>query len=272
MTATRHNLSYALQKRTAAHYDAFPFEFLTPTDEKEAERLQPAPFIRFAQQYIRPEARVGEVGCGPGRGTSYLCARSNAVIALDLSERSLDLVQKRAPKAIRILGSALALPFADQSFDAVVCDGVIHHTPDARCAFNECNRILRTGGVLYLGVYNRRRYYYYIYTYPGSVVRWLERYAAGRVLVLATIFPVYLLAHFLKAHGNKTLRGARNFFYDYLITPRASFHKREEIESWASDVGLVLADYDPSLGNVQAFVFRKPAQLSQRKSGAAASQ
>ena len=262
MTVARHNLAHALQKRTAAHYDAYPFEFLTPANDEEAERLQPAPFVRFARQFIRPQSRVGEVGCGPGRGTAYLCAKSDAVTALDLSERSLLLARKQAPMAACVLGSAVSLPFADGVFDVVVCDGVIHHTPDARQAFSECNRILRVGGALYLGVYNRRRYYYYIYTYPGRIIRWLERFVLGRAFVLATIFPVYFLAHLIKSHGNKTLRGARNFFYDYLITPRASFHTREEIESWAEDAGLELRDYDPSLGNVHVFVFTKEATSS----------
>ena len=262
MTAARHNLSHALQKRTAAHYDAFPFEFLTPANEQEAERIQPPPFVRFVRQFIRPESRVGEIGCGPGRGTTYLCGKSDAVVALDISEQSLALVQKRAPKAALVLGSALSLPFGDASFDAVVCDGVIHHTPDARQAFSECNRILKIGGALYLGVYNRRRYYYYVYTYPGRLVRWLERFAPGRVLILVTIFPVYFLAHLVKSRGNKTLRGARNFFYDYLITPRASFHGREEIEAWAAPAGLDLVEYDPSLGNVHVFMLRKTTSPS----------
>jgi ubiquinone/menaquinone biosynthesis C-methylase UbiE len=260
MTPARHDVSHALQKRTAAHYDAFPFEFLTPANEQEAERLQPAPFVRFVQQFIHPESRVGEIGCGPGRGTTYLCAKSRAVTVLDLSERSLMLAKTRAPEAVRVLGSALSLPFRGASFDAVVCDGVIHHTPDARRALGECSRILRVGGALYLGVYNRRRYYYYVYTYPGSFIRRLERFSLGRGVILSTIFPVYFLAHLVKRHGNKTLRGARNFFYDYLITPRASFHRREEIESWAADMGLELEGYDPSLGNVHVFVFRKGRQ------------
>src|SRR5262249_3934902 len=177
-------------------------------------------------------------------GRRYVCTKRNAVTALDLSERSLVLVEQRAPNASRVLGSALTLPFADESFDAVVSDGVIHHTPDAHRAFTECNRTLKVGGALYLGVYNRRRYYYYLYTYPGPVIRWLERFTVGRVLILTTIFPVYFLAHLVKRRGNKTLRGARNFFYDYLITPRASFHRREEIESWGADMGLELAEYD----------------------------
>ena len=47
MTATSSDNSLALQKRTAAHYDAHPLEFLTLEDEKTIVRVQPAPFVDF---------------------------------------------------------------------------------------------------------------------------------------------------------------------------------------------------------------------------------
>src|SRR3972149_1351125 len=44
-------------------------------------------------------------------------------------------------------------------FDAVVSDGVIHHTPDAPQAFRENARLVRDGGHMYVAVYRRHRYY-----------------------------------------------------------------------------------------------------------------
>jgi hypothetical protein len=63
--------------------------------------------------------------------------------------------------------------------------------------------------------------------------------------------------HLLKSRGQRTWRGARNFFYDYIITPRATFHTREEIVQWGEESGLELLEYDPRVGNVHAFFFRK---------------
>ena len=84
----------------------------------------------------------------------------------------------------------------------------------------------------------------------------------GRVLIYAAIFPVYYLAHLVKSRGKRTLRGALNFFYDYIITPRASFHSIDEITPWGEAAGLELLDYDPSLGNVHVFIFRRPAMAA----------
>jgi len=88
-------------------------------------------------------------------------------------------------------------------------------------------------------------------------VRWLEHRPWGRALVNGTLLPVYYLAHLVKSRGKRTWRGARNFFYDYIITPRATFHTREEVEEWGRRSGLELLEYHPNVGNVHAFFFRK---------------
>lgn len=247
----------ALQRRTAAHYDAYPFDFMTPEDEASIMAMQPPSFRRFIETYAKPGQRVGEIGCGPGRGTLYLVGCGLAVTALDLSGKSIALARGRAPAAHFVQGTNLDLPFADASFDLVVSDGVVHHTPDPLRAFAENTRVLKPGGLGYLGVYNRRRYYYYVYTYLGPVVRMLERSTLGRVLVYMTLFPVYYAIHFIKSRGKRTLRGARNFFYDYIITPRASFHTRDEVEGWARTHQMDIIAYDPKQGNVHSFILRK---------------
>ena len=246
-----------LERLTKTHYDTYPFEFLTPRDEVSIRSLQPRPFLNFVETYARGGMSVAEIGCGPGRATMYLEQRGFHVTAVDLSRTSIALARGRAPGTRFVQGNNLALPFADASFDLVVSDGVIHHTPDSFEAFAENVRVLGLGGYLYLAVYNRRRYYYYIYTYVGALVRLVERTRVGRaILVYAILFPPYYAVHLIKSQGRCTLRGARNFFYDYMITPRASFHTREEVEGWATKSSLDLLMYN-TIGNVHAFVFRK---------------
>ena len=256
-----------LQRRTAAHYDAFPFEFMTPEDEAGIEKLQPRPFLRFVESHARPGMSVGDLGCGPGRATMYLTRKELEVTAFDLSRTSLALARRRAPRARFVQGSNLDLPFADESFDLVVSDGVIHHTPDAYRAFRENVRVLKRGGNMYLGVYNRHRYYFYLYTFLGAPLRYMERHIAGRAVIYVGIFPLYYIAHLVKSRGKRTFGGVRNFFYDYIMTPRASFHSRQEIAGWAAQAGLELLDYDPSPGNVHTFALRKIAVDSGRSSG-----
>ena len=50
---------------------------------------------------------------------------------------------------------------------------------------------------------------------------------------------------------------AYNIFYDYIITPRATFHTKEEVVNWGNKLSLRLIDYVEKVGNVHAFVFQK---------------
>ena len=86
-----------------------------------------------------------------------------------------------------------------------------HTTPDPRLAFRENVRVLKPGGYLYLGVYNRQGYYYYLYTYLGVPIRWLEKRPWGRLLIHAALLPIYYLVHLVKSGGKRTWRGARHF-------------------------------------------------------------
>lgn len=246
-----------LQKLTKAHYNDFPFDFLTEEDERNIEGLQPVPFLRFADSHLKQGMRVVEIGCGPGRATLFMARRGIDLLAVDISLGSLRLARRRGPEAEFVLASNLTLPLPDGVFDAVVSDGVIHHTPDAYRSFCENARILRSGGVMYVGVYRRKRYYYYLYTYLGRPIRWLERRTWGKAFIYATMLPAYYVAHLVKSRGKRTWYGAKSFFYDYIITPQATFHTREEITEWGRSNGLELIEYDKNVGNVHAFVFRK---------------
>jgi ubiquinone/menaquinone biosynthesis C-methylase UbiE len=230
---------------------------MTEDDERNIRENQPGAFASFVDLYLKEGDKVIDVGCGPGRGTLFLAHEKMNVFSVDLSLESIFLAKKRAPQATFICASNLDLPFDAGSFDAVVSDGVIHHTPDARRSFAENARLVRNEGYFYVGVYRRKRYYYYLYTYLGQPIRWLEKRTWGKALIYSTMLPAYYLVHLLKSKGKRTWRGAKNFFYDYIITPQATFHTKEEICGWAKQEGFVLKAYDENVGNVHVFVFQK---------------
>ncbi len=250
-------LDHELQSRTQDHYESFPFDFMTKEDEERIRELQPAPFRKFIEEKIVPGTSVLEVGCGPGRGTLFMTRYGLQVTAVDLSPGTIEIAERRVPNARFVQASVMGLPFADESYPTVVSDGVIHHTPDARQAFRELARVLESDGLLYVAVYRRKRYYYFVYNWVGIPVRWLEKRTLGKWLIYGTLLPVYYFVHLIKSRGKRTWAGAKNFFYDYIITPQATFHTREEIEDWGSDEGLNLLSYHEKIGNVHAFVFAK---------------
>jgi SAM-dependent methyltransferase len=84
------------------------------------------------------------------------------VIAVDHSERSLEVAGGRAPNERRLelrIGDLRALPVEDELADRVVCAEVLQHVPgDAQRlqAVRELHRVLRPGGLLGLTAYRWR--------------------------------------------------------------------------------------------------------------------
>jgi hypothetical protein len=89
----------------------------------------------------------------------------------------------------------------------------------------------------------------------------MEKRTWGRAFVYSTLLSLYYLVHLVKSRGKRTWLGAKNFFYDYIVTPQATFHSKSEIERWASDKGLELLDYDPNVGNVHVFIFQNKSGI-----------
>src|SRR3989304_4836923 len=93
---------------------------------------------------------------GSGTGDPSLTAareiKDGTIIGLDFSLRMLQLAQekkRRLPYGRRtafILGSALAPPFKDEVFDAVMTAFVLRNIPDLNLFFRQAYRLLRPGG------------------------------------------------------------------------------------------------------------------------------
>lgn len=98
---------------------------------------------------------VLDVGCGFGWFELLAVARgARSVVGIDLTESDLATARANVAAAeVRFqAGSAVDLPFADGSFDTVVCIEVLEHLPPGteRRAFREMARVLRNGGRLVL--------------------------------------------------------------------------------------------------------------------------
>lgn len=97
-----------------------------------------------------PEARVLDMGCGGGHVSFQLAAQVGEIVAFDLSQSMLDVVQdessRRGLSVSTQQGSVESLPFVDDSFDYVVTRYSAHHWIDWQKALCECRRVLKPGG------------------------------------------------------------------------------------------------------------------------------
>jgi ubiquinone/menaquinone biosynthesis C-methylase UbiE len=121
---------------------------------------------RSVERYLRETplpltagARVLDAGCGTGLLTLALLRvlkRPAAVTSIDLSRRSLQTarraVEKQRPSVRHTVtfaqANALALPFADDTFDLVMTSGVLEYLP-LREGLGELARVLAPGGHLF---------------------------------------------------------------------------------------------------------------------------
>ncbi|RMG17125.1 MAG: methyltransferase domain-containing protein [Deltaproteobacteria bacterium] len=99
--------------------------------------------------------RILDLGGGTGVGSARLSTRlgrHGEVVTLDLSLPMLKRSGARRFEAPihRVCADALALPFADESFDGILCTNSFHHYPDPKRALAEMRRVLRPGGRLVL--------------------------------------------------------------------------------------------------------------------------
>lgn len=83
-----------------------------------------------------------DLGCGKGRFGRLLREAGARVVGLDGSREMI----AGARGLVRVLGSALRLPFADRTFDAVVAIEVFEHLPDVEAAIREIARALKPSG------------------------------------------------------------------------------------------------------------------------------
>lgn len=97
---------------------------------------------------LRPGMAVLDVGCGPGALTDVLVSRvgAPAVSAVDPSPPFVEACAARCPGVDVRQAGAESLPFAEDSFDAVLSQLVLHFVDDPETAAREFGRVLRPGG------------------------------------------------------------------------------------------------------------------------------
>lgn len=149
---------------------------------------------------VRAGTRVLDIGCGIGFWVDHFYRLGAHVTACDLAENAVELTRRRCRlfglQADVRLGNAEALPYPNESFDHVNCQGVIHHTPDTMRCIQEMHRVLRPNGTACFSVYYNTRYLRSPFWYRtiASLVRpWVRLEGRGRESMLWATKPEELI-------------------------------------------------------------------------------
>lgn len=124
------------------HYERFNAVLMAPFVEAIVERAQ-----------VQSGASVLDVACGTGfvaRRLAEVVGPAGRVAGIDLNPGMVAVAQRVGGPASGAAiewheGSALELPFADEAFDAVVCQQGIQFFPDIPVAVSQMHRVLRSG-------------------------------------------------------------------------------------------------------------------------------
>jgi len=132
-----------------AHYDRYmgPL-FFEPYAQDIANRIAA----------FRPR-RILEIAAGTGIVTCAIAAALDRaeIVATDLNPQMLEVAAaKPGVEDVEFRqADAMALPFEDDSFDAVVCQFGVMFFPDRAIAYREALRVLRPGGIFLFNAWDR---------------------------------------------------------------------------------------------------------------------
>jgi 2-polyprenyl-3-methyl-5-hydroxy-6-metoxy-1,4-benzoquinol methylase len=120
--------------------------------------------LDFDRLDVGPGTKMIDVGAGAGRHSFEAYRRGADITAFDMSETDMADVatmfeamaaEGEAPadaRAQAVVGDALALPYADGTFDVVIASEILEHVPADDGAIAELVRVLKPGGTLAVSV------------------------------------------------------------------------------------------------------------------------
>ena len=96
------------------------------------------------------DREVLEIATGPGLLAKHVAPAAKSMIATDYSDGMIEQARKGAcPANLRFeVADAMALPYANNSFDVVLIANALHIVPDPEKVLKEISRVLRTDGLL----------------------------------------------------------------------------------------------------------------------------
>jgi len=191
------------------------------------EKARRGLFAHLLDEQVPLGSRVLECGCGTAQLSIFLGIAPRTVFGTDVCVNSLRLGQEFKERhrlsGVHLLQMNLFRPvFRPGSFDLVICNGVLHHTPDPLLGLKTIASLARPGGYVLVGLYHR----------------------FGRVITSARGMLFRLFGQRL-AFLDPNLRAPRTsaakrraWFNDQYRHPHESRHTIGEVLSWLPHAGL----------------------------------
>ena len=232
--------------------------------DETARRKKAAKIVAVVSHALGVESldalRAVDVGCSAGFIADELSLAGATTSGVDIDEPGLARARERFGDRVDFrVARGEDLPFEDDSVDVVVLNHIYEHVVDPEAVVADIHRVLRPGGLLYLGVGHRWQLIEPHHRLP--FLSWLPRPAADRYVRLAGRGDHYYERYYTPA-GLRRLFAAFDV-WDYtlpvLADPRA-FSADDNVPEWAAKVpAAVLAAALPLVPTYVWAAFKGPA-------------
>lgn len=114
--------------------------------------------LEFINQYCdSAHSTILDVGCGGGILCEAMAAQGAKVTGLDVEKEAIEAAKAHA-KLSQLSINYVCSPLEDydgQMFDVITCMEMLEHVQEPQLVINNCARLLKSGGYLFLSTINR---------------------------------------------------------------------------------------------------------------------
>ena len=199
-------------------------------------------FARLLDKQVPFRTRVLEVGCGTGQLSNFLGIGNRIHFGTDMCLNSLKLAQqfKDREKLDRVGFYQMNLfkpIFKEETFNLVICSGVLHHTGDAFLGFQSISKLVKKDGYIIIGLYNSFGRFF------TNVIQVLVRAFGDRLRVLDPRLR------------NKKVGDLKKlvWFKDQYKHPHETNHSIGEVLRWFDSEGFSFVGSIPKIGVLDSF-------------------
>lgn len=208
--------------------------------DERARRQKAAKIVAVVRHALGVPDLIGlralDVGCSAGFIADELALAGATTSGVDIDEPGLTKARERFGHRVDFrLARGEDLPFDDGSLDLVVLNHIYEHVVDPEAVLADIHRVLRPGGLLYLGAGHRWQVLEPHHRLP--FLSWLPPRAADRYLRLARRGDHYHERYATPA-GLRRLVAAFDV-WDYtvpVLADPAAFHAGDNVPAWAARV------------------------------------
>lgn len=262
-----------LERKTIISFGKEWSKFYRFNDE-EIKAIGDEYFDIVTSEILHPDSIVLDIGCGTGRWTKYMAPKVSFVEAVDPSDSvyAADFFLQGV-KNVRLTQAGIdEIPFKDESFDFVMCIGVLHHLPNAFLSMKKCLEKLKPGGFFYVYLYynleDRGAGYKLIYFFSDMLRRVLSHLPSFLKKISCDFLSIFIYIPFiwtgrflnkfsflrrfahklpLSYYWDKSFYVIRSDSLDRFGTPLEKRFSKEEVRRMLETAGLIDIIFSPNM-------------------------